>query len=93
MRAKFQFRAWHLRRVKGCWVLHGPLALQHFVRRGRTTALSVRILYVPGGGIGETRQVAPAIEAAALKREYVLVVEPARDGGKCVTARKGWGRF
>lgn len=24
---------------------------------------------------------------------YVLVMEPARDGGKCVTARKGWGRF
>ena len=34
-----------------------------------------------------------AIEAAALKSKYVLVMEPARDGGKCVTARKGWGRF
>jgi glutamate carboxypeptidase len=28
-----------------------------------------------------------------LKSKYVLVMEPARDGGKCVTARKGWGRF
>ena len=67
-------------------------ALQHFVRRARTTALPVRILYVPEEEVGSPTSRA-AIEAAALKSKYVLVMEPARDGGKCVTARKGWGRF
>jgi glutamate carboxypeptidase len=67
-------------------------ALQHFVRQGRTTALPVRILYVPEEEVGSPTSRA-AIEAAALKSKYVLVMEPARDGGKCVTARKGWGRF
>jgi glutamate carboxypeptidase len=34
-----------------------------------------------------------AIEAEGRKAEAVLVTEPARDGGKIVTARKGVGRF
>ena len=67
-------------------------ALQHFVRRGRTTPLPVRLLYVPEEEVGSPTSRA-AIEAAALNSKYVLVMEPARDGGKCVTARKGWGRF
>ena len=67
-------------------------ALQHFVRQARTTALPVRILYVPEEEVGSPTSRA-TIEAAALKSKYVLVMEPARDGGKCVTARKGWGRF
>ncbi len=33
------------------------------------------------------------IEAEARRARYVLVTEPARDGGKIVTARKGVGRF
>jgi len=33
------------------------------------------------------------IEAAAAKAKYVLVTEPARDGGKLVVSRKGVGRF
>jgi glutamate carboxypeptidase len=66
-------------------------ALQHFVQQGRTTPLPVRILYVPEEEVGSPTSRA-AIEAAALKSKYVLVMEPARDG-KCVTARKGWGRF
>src|SRR3989440_8758818 len=33
------------------------------------------------------------IEAEAKRARYVLVTEPARDGGKIVTARKGVGRF
>src|SRR5262249_6358318 len=49
-------------------------------------------LYVPEEEVGSPTSRA-AIEAAALKSKYVLVMEPARDGGKCVTARKGWGRF
>ena len=67
-------------------------ALQHFVRQGRATPLPVRILYVPEEEIGSPTSRA-AIEAAARKSKYVLVMEPARDGDKCVTARKGWGRF
>ena len=67
-------------------------ALQHFVRQGRTTPLPVRVLYVPEEEVGSPTSRA-AIEAAARKAKYVLVMEPARDGGKCVTARKGWGRF
>ena len=67
-------------------------ALQHFVRQGRTTPLPVRVLYVPEEEVGSPTSRA-AIEAAARKSKYVLVMEPARDGGKCVTARKGWGRF
>jgi len=67
-------------------------ALQHFVRQGRTTPLPVRLLYVPEEEVGSPTSRA-AIEAAALNSKYVLVMEPARDGGKCVTARKGWGRF
>jgi glutamate carboxypeptidase len=67
-------------------------ALQHFVREGRRTALPVRVLYVPEEEVGSPTSRA-VIEAAARKSKYVLVMEPARDGGKCVTARKGWGRF
>jgi glutamate carboxypeptidase len=70
----------------------GFYALQHFVREGRRTKLPVRVLYVPEEEVGSPTSRA-AIEAAALKSKYVLVMEPARDGGKCVTARKGWGRF
>ena len=33
------------------------------------------------------------IEAEAKKNKYVLVTEPAREGGKVVTGRKGVGRF
>ena len=33
------------------------------------------------------------IEAEGRKAKYVLVTEPARDGGKIVTGRKGVGRF
>src|SRR5207302_8409045 len=33
------------------------------------------------------------IEAQARRARYVLVTEPARDGGRIVTSRKGVGRF
>src|SRR6185436_16902508 len=33
------------------------------------------------------------IESEGRKAKYVLVTEPARDGGKIVTGRKGVGRF
>ena len=37
--------------------------------------------------------VARLIEKAGDNAKYVLVVEPARDGGKIVVARKGVGRY
>ncbi len=69
----------------------GFYALQHFVREGRRTSCRCAVLYIPGRR-GRQPASRAAIEAAALKSKYVLVMEPARDGGQCVTARKGWGR-
>jgi glutamate carboxypeptidase len=86
-------------------VVHGPgiydmkagsfmgfYALQHLIRSGRTTELPVRFLSVPEEEVGSPISRA-RIEAAARRAKYVLVLEPARDGNKCVTARKGVGRF
>lgn len=70
----------------------GYYALQHFVRTGRTTPLPVRILYIPEEEVGSPTSRA-LIEKAASNAKYVLVMEPAREGNKCVTARKGVGRF
>ncbi len=57
--------------------------------RGR---LGVTHLYVSDEEVGSpTSQ--PLIEALGRKAKYVLVTEPARDGGKIVVARKGVGRF
>jgi len=67
-------------------------AYQHLVRAGRQTPLPVTFLFVPEEEVGSptSREV---IERAALANKYVLVTEPARDGGKIVTSRKGVGRF
>ncbi len=62
------------------------------VRAGVPTARPVTFLFTPDEEIGSptTRE---AIEEEAAKAAYVLVTEPARDGGRIVTARKGVGRF
>jgi glutamate carboxypeptidase len=67
-------------------------AYRHLVRLGRQTKLPVTFLYLPEEEVGSptSREI---IEREALKSKYVLVTEPARDGGKVVTARKGVGRF
>jgi glutamate carboxypeptidase len=67
-------------------------AYQHIVRMGRETPLPVTFLYIPEEEIGSptSRHI---IEAEAKKHKYVLVTEPAREGGKVVTGRKGSGRF
>jgi glutamate carboxypeptidase len=70
----------------------GFYALQHLIRSGRTTRLPVRFLYVPEEEVGSPTSRA-RIEAAARKARYALVLEPARDGNRCVTGRKGVGRF
>ncbi len=67
-------------------------AYQHLVRSGRQTPLPVTFMFVPEEEVGSPTSRA-MIEAEALKNKYVLVTEPARDGGKIVTSRKGVGRF
>jgi len=54
--------------------------------------LGVTQLYVSDEEIGSPTSRA-LIEAEGRKAKYVLVTEPARDGGKIVTGRKGVGRF
>jgi glutamate carboxypeptidase len=63
-------------------------ALTLIVERGLTTKLPVDILFVPDEEIGSISS-RPAIEAHARNACFALVMEPARDGGKIVIARKG----
>ena len=74
----------------GAYLAH--YAFRHLVRTGRETPLPVTFLFVPEEEVGSptSREV---IEAAARANRYVLVTEPARDGGRIVTARKGVAIF
>jgi len=54
--------------------------------------LGITQLYVSDEEIGSPTSRA-LIEQEGRKAKYVLVTEPARDGGKIVTGRKGVGRF
>ncbi|MDQ8727957.1 M20 family metallopeptidase [Bradyrhizobium sp. LHD-71] len=56
------------------------------------TPLGITQLYVSDEEIGSPTSRA-LIEAEGHKAKYVLVTEPARDGGKVVTGRKGVARF
>jgi glutamate carboxypeptidase len=56
------------------------------------STLGVTQLYVSDEEIGSPTSRA-LIEAEGRKAKYVLVTEPARDGGKIVTGRKGVARF
>ena len=67
-------------------------AYRHLVRQGKETKLPITFLYVPEEEIGSPTS-RGMIEEEARKNKYVLVTEPAREGGKCVTGRKGVGRF
>ncbi len=67
-------------------------AYRHLVRQGRESPLPITFLYVPEEEIGSPTS-RRLIEEEARKNKYVLVTEPARDGGCAVTARKGVGRF
>ena len=67
-------------------------AFRHLARTGRETPLPVTFLFVPEEEVGSPVSRA-AIEAAARVNRYVLVTEPARDGGCVVTARKGVAIF
>ena len=60
--------------------------------RAGSARLPIVYLFTPDEEVGSpiSREV---IEAEARRARYVLVTEPARDGGKVVTSRKGVGRF
>ena len=70
------------------------LALEAFrhVARAKSAKLPVTFLFTPDEEVGSPTSRA-LIESEAKKSRYVLVTEPARDGGKIVTSRKGVGRF
>src|SRR5215217_5411783 len=59
---------------------------------GARPPLSITQLYVSDEEIGSPTSRA-LIEAEGRKAKYVLVTEPAREGGKIVTGRKGVARF
>ena len=70
------------------------LALEAFrqVAEAGSAKLPVTYVFTPDEEIGSPTS-RKLIEDEARRARYVLVTEPARDGGKCVTARKGVGRF
>jgi glutamate carboxypeptidase len=67
-------------------------AYRHLVRQGKQTPLPITFMYIPEEEIGSPTSRA-RIEATAKQNKYVLVTEPAREGGKIVTARKGVAHF
>ncbi|WP_291864039.1 M20 family metallopeptidase [Bradyrhizobium sp.] len=67
-------------------------AFKQLCAYGERPLLGVTQLYVSDEEIGSPTSRA-LIEAEGRKAKYVLVTEPARDGGKIVTGRKGVGRF
>jgi len=62
------------------------------IQAGGETARPIVFLFTPDEEVGSPTS-RLAIEEEARKAAYVLVTEPARDGGLIVTARKGVGRF
>ncbi len=67
-------------------------AFRQLCANGARSPLGVTQLYVSDEEIGSPTSGA-LIEAEGRKAKYVLVTEPARDGGKIVTGRKGVARF
>jgi glutamate carboxypeptidase len=67
-------------------------AFRQLCADGNAPRLGVTQLFVSDEEIGSPTSRA-LIEAEGHRAKYVLVTEPARDGGKIVTGRKGVGRF
>jgi glutamate carboxypeptidase len=67
-------------------------AFRQLCASGAPSPLGVTQLFVSDEEIGSPTSRA-LIEAEGHRAKYVLVTEPARDGGKIVTGRKGVGRF
>ncbi|MCB2100331.1 MAG: M20/M25/M40 family metallo-hydrolase, partial [Rhodobacterales bacterium] len=70
----------------------GYHAYRHLAGQGVETPLPITLLLVSEEEVGSPISRA-VIEDEAARAKYVLVAEPARDGGKIVTARKGVARF
>ncbi|MEM9205090.1 MAG: M20 family metallopeptidase [Pseudomonadota bacterium] len=70
----------------------GYAAIRSLIQEGIETDLGIRILYTGDEEVGSPTSRDMIVEAAK-DAAYVLVTEPARNGGKIVTARKGVGRF
>lgn len=67
-------------------------ALRALIEEGRNVALPVTHLFTSDEEVGSPTSQA-LIRELASQAKYVLVTEPAREGGKIVTARKGAARF
>lgn len=67
-------------------------ALRQIAREGRSTRLPIRHLMVSDEEMGSPTS-REHIEREARRAKFVLVTEPARSGGKIVTARKGIANF
>ncbi len=67
-------------------------AFRALTSAGIETPLPLRFLYLADEEVGSPTS-RKHIEAAAENSKYVLVTEPARDGGKVVTERKGLSRY
>jgi len=67
-------------------------AFRQICAQGARPPLGITQLYVSDEEIGSPTSRA-LIEAEGRKAKYVLVTEPAREGGKIVTGRKGVARF
>jgi glutamate carboxypeptidase len=67
-------------------------AFREICANGAQPPLGITQLYVSDEEIGSPTSRA-LIEAEGRKAKYALVTEPAREGGKIVTGRKGVGRF
>ena len=67
-------------------------AFRQICANGARSPLGITQLYVSDEEIGSPTSRA-LIEAEGRKAKYVLVTEPAREGGKIVTGRKGVARF
>ncbi|MBO6519484.1 MAG: M20 family metallopeptidase [Rhodospirillales bacterium] len=63
-------------------------AMRHLIREGKQTPLPVTFMFIPEEEIGSPTSKA-MIADEGKKNKYVLVTEPAREGGKIVTARNG----
>jgi glutamate carboxypeptidase len=74
----------------GAYIAHH--AFRQLCADGGRSPLGITQLYVSDEEIGSPTSRA-LIEREGQKAKYVLVTEPARDGGKIVTGRKGTGRF
>lgn len=67
-------------------------AYRYLQRLGRKPNLPITYMFMPEEEVGSPYS-RKYIEAEAAKAKYVLVAEPARDGGKVVVARKGVADF